>query len=386
MMKKLQQLKLFISSQDFTILREQTVQGGYQITVSNGSDICHCTLYNNGNVLIQGSEGGFKKLLQVWAGKASLSRNMSGGYGDLPSGWREWNEDASWLTSYISKHGIPSEDDVPDKYKIFRERMFHDYMFRNKQSSIISYKTLTFVLENWMKRFCFMNLDFDSLMKDVIKHTKGYLEDNDISTNIAIAANAVSQAISEHCQYKFTREGKCPQTKEVEDGCVLDIVDALYPYSEAGEIIAYTQGNLSKLIKYSYDLKWYPLKPQTPIEESMAEGLKSAGLLYVPQFQAFDDEHRYKIDFVIKTSKGPRIAIECDGLQYHATPINYQRDRIRDRHLQKKGFYIMRFASVEIFNNLSACIEEIDRNFWSIQKGKLTLKDKPRSNYFGVGE
>lgn len=386
MNERLRQFNLFISSQEFIIQKERTVQDGIQISVSNGEELCHCIFYDNGNVFIQGSAGKLKTLLQVWAGKATFSNRLIGGYGDLPAGWREWNEDARWLTEHIATHGMPSEDDASDDYKMFRERMFHDYMFRNKQTSTISYEMLEFAVKNWIRRFCFMNLDFDLLMEEIIYNTKGYIDENDTFTDIAIAANAVSEAVSRHCQRKFTAEGKCPQTNETDDGCVLALVDALYPYSEAGEVIAYTKTNFSKLIKRDYDLKWYPLKPQSPIEESMAEGLKSAGLLYVPQFQAFDAEHKYRIDFVINTSAGLKIAIECDGLQFHARPVTYQLDRIRDRHLQRKGFYIMRFASVEIYNNLDSCIREIDENFWRIQKGKLTLKDKPRSNYFGTNE
>lgn len=172
--------------------------------------------------------------------------------------------------------------------------------------------------------------------------------------------------------------------KTNQDDCTADLIDALYPYCKGQQMLAYTKGNLDKLIKRKYNLSWLDIKPSTPIEEKMADGLKSAGLLHIPQYQAYSAEHRYKIDFVIKTNNGLSLAIECDGLQFHARPGTYIRDRVRDRYLQLRGFHILRFSSIEIFNEINQCVTEIEEAFRLIQQGKLSLKTDQRIGYFGI--
>lgn len=118
----------------------------------------------------------------------------------------------------------------------------------------------------------------------------------------------------------------------------------------------------------------------------MSKGLIDAGILTVPQYQAWDDKHRYNIDFVVKTPQGLNIAIECDGLQYHARASTYIHDRKRDRYLQDKGFYVMRFSSIEIYNEMDNILTEVDKAYWKIQKKKLDIRNPYRISYFGYGD
>ena len=47
----------------------------------------------------------------------------------------------------------------------------------------------------------------------------------------------------------------------------------------------------------------------------------------------------------------------------------YIHDAKKNRYLQAQGFQMMRFSSIEIFQNIDACIKEIDEQFWRIQRG-----------------
>lgn len=390
-MNLLERFKVFLDMQGLTVASERQLMHGVQLLVTDGAVTNPCTVFNNGNVLVQGKDSPLKDFLLTWAGKNPPEKDDLWGVGDLPAGWREWNENANWLKDYIKANGEPSEDRVNYRFKINREIMFHDYMFRTKQMSDIPYETIKFVVDNWLDRFCYMALNTDKIMSDIIAYTKHiWGQETDTSINIAQASDAICNVMCDHCLNKFVRDDSgelvCPQVRKNYDSCSINIVDALYPYSSAGEVVAYTKTNMRKLINRDYSLKWLDLAPSSPIEELMAEGLSTAGLLHVPQWQASDDKHRYRIDFVVKTSKGPYLAIECDGLEFHAKPQAYIKDRIRDRYLQHRGFYMMRFSSVEIFNNLGECLREIDEAFWRIQKGRLTLKEPPRNSYFGVDE
>jgi very-short-patch-repair endonuclease len=394
----LDRFRLFSSQQNLRVVAERDVQGGHQISVTDGKTVVYCTFYRTGTILVQGKDGGLRQLLVAWAGRATPDYHVDGVlWVDLPSGWREWDEEAEWLENYISKHGMPAEDKAPESYKIRREILFHDFMFRAKSSEMVTFETLSFVVRNWLNRFCFMALDANGLVADILKtaeelaHSDLAASESDSAVSISCAAYAISWTFSEHCPRMFVKlrdKYVCPQVRADQNVCVHNIVDALYPYSSAGKVLAYTKGNLGILVKRRRlrDAKWYDLSPSSPIEVRMEEGLREAGLLHVPQYQAFDDKHRYKIDFVIKTSEGPMIAVECDGLEFHANRAAYVRDRLRDRYLQHRGFYLMHFSSVEIFNHPNECIREIDEAFWRIQKGKLSLKDPPRTNYFGMAE
>ncbi|MBJ6145338.1 endonuclease domain-containing protein [Hymenobacter sp. BT559] len=382
-------LKLLANYANAVIIREREIQSGVQISLSKGSKIVHVSIYNNGNSFVQGEEGNLKTLFQKWANKRDRSESYP--VVDLPAGWREWNENAHWLKNYHKEHGLPDENIATHAYKIQREVMFHDYMFRNNPGQDLTEQNLGFVIKSWMKRFCFMNMDVESLIHDVLNHitTSGYIGVTLDAIPLAVAADAISYIMSGYCPNKFIKHNGqfcCPQVKSDHFGCVVDLVDSIYPYCTNQQILAYTKGNMNKLLKYDYNLKWYDIAPSTPIEEKMADGLKSIGIVNIPQFQAHSAEHRYKIDFVVKTRNGLSIAIECDGLQFHARPSTYMRDRVRDRYLQQRGFYIMRFSSVEIFNEIDKCIAEIDKTFWDIQKGRISFNSPQRLGYFGVLE
>jgi len=378
-------IKKFCALKGIEILREREVQYGKQYTLHSLGDTVHLIIFPKNN-LVQGKYSKLKEIIKTWADKSEPFDE--GLRADLPSGWREWNEEANWIAEFHKKYSVPKEADLNHRYMIRREVLFHDYMFRNGSLNSVTFDNFEKLVREWFKRNCFMNHNVDRIILSLKERVKngGYIFDLDLDNiSFTTATDMLSEEFANNCPNKYLNSGVCPQTENQHFDCLGDIVDALYPYF-TDKMLSYTKGNLNKLIKRDYDLKWTSILPSTPIEEKMSESLINAGILTVPQYQAWDEKHRYNLDFVVKTPQGLNIAVECDGLQYHARPSTYIHDRKRDRYLQSKGFYMMRFSSVEIYNEMDSILKEIDEAYWKIQKKKIDLRTPYRISYFGYGE
>lgn len=390
MLTKAEQFLIFCDKIECDIEKETQIEHGKNLIVSLKGEKSIVTIFDNGNVRIQGKDNSLKQMLLQWNNKRTSNYETDSGHWfgqvDLPAGWREWNEEAKWLTSYIQNQGYPDDSNIPVDYSIAREIMFHDYMFRQRQSDEIDNKLLDFLIRNWINRYCFMNLDVNAVLSDFWESVELARSDNLCS--IGDFAWSISYAMACNCPNKFIKneagEYVCPLTKDDQNLCVCQIVDDLYAYNNEGKMLSFTKGNFVKLLKGKGNLSWISIRPTTPIEEIMERGLKDAGIITVPQFQAFDANHKYRIDFVVKTDSGENLAIECDGLEYHAKKENYIHDAKKNRYLQAQGFQMMRFSSIEIFQNIDACIKEIDEQFWRIQRGELIRPGHNRLSYFNA--
>lgn len=64
---------------------------------------------------------------------------------------------------------------------------------------------------------------------------------------------------------------------------------------------------------------------------------------------------RYRIDFALPKDK---IGIELDGWATHSSTTAIAADRIRQRDLESKGWYIIRFGGLEVHQNADACVRQ----------------------------
>ena len=74
---------------------------------------------------------------------------------------------------------------------------------------------------------------------------------------------------------------------------------------------------------------------------------------------------RYRADFavLIKNFAGDvlQMVVECDGHDFHEkTKVQAQRDKKRDRDMQRAGWQVFRFTGSEIFKDISECVGELD--------------------------
>ena len=78
-----------------------------------------------------------------------------------------------------------------------------------------------------------------------------------------------------------------------------------------------------------------------------------------PQYEI----ERYKIDLAVFITlfSGAvlRIAVECDGHDYHSTKEQLRRDNRKSRWLQRNGWQVVRFTGSEIWRDAKACAKEV---------------------------
>lgn len=72
----------------------------------------------------------------------------------------------------------------------------------------------------------------------------------------------------------------------------------------------------------------------------------------------------YRVDFLIvaldPARRAPlRLAIECDGAEYHTADVDKERDAERDRWMRARGFVVSRFTGSEIWTNTDKVIAAI---------------------------
>lgn len=86
----------------------------------------------------------------------------------------------------------------------------------------------------------------------------------------------------------------------------------------------------------------------------------------IPQFEVVTENGNKRIDIAIIANKcipftnilidTKKIALECDGFDYHSKPEQYRKDKERERHLKSVGWTdVLRYSGSEIYR--------IDNNF-----------------------
>ena len=96
--------------------------------------------------------------------------------------------------------------------------------------------------------------------------------------------------------------------------------------------------------------------PLNAFEIDIRDRLTDAGLELVPQLGV----GQYRLDFAARHPEHPGryvLAIEADGASYHSGHIARERDRLRQRQLESRGWTFHRIWSTDWFNNATAEVE-----------------------------
>ena len=375
-------LQLFCSNLQIKIDAGTSVQGGVQYTLEKDGQIAHITLYNSGTCTPRGSESELMALCRVWCDRTYLDGML---HPDFVDSWREWNTNARYVADYHKNNGIPDEAVAPEEYRLNREILFHDYMFCQKRGNLIKQDTISYVVNNWLKRYCFMNISPNQVLDLVFKYIQDFppLVKEDDKIPLGYAAEALSVAFVGFCANKSLScpNGRCLFSQHLYD-CIYDLVDMMYVYCEGAEVISYNKTNLDKLLMGKLDVSWVSTVPGSPLEETFRQALYDAGLLNYPQYQALAPTRRYRVDYMIPTPNGGMLAVECDGLQYHAKPTAYMRDRQRDNLFLQQGITPVRFCTTDINDHLNECIQTIESLFRNYQSGRQVYHRNGRISYF----
>ena len=89
----------------------------------------------------------------------------------------------------------------------------------------------------------------------------------------------------------------------------------------------------------------------------MIEILDKLSIKYIHTYPVWDIEHCYAADFYIEDGK---IIIETDGKYWHNYPIGTDKDIIRTKEMEAKGYKVIRFWEGEFdVEIVKAKIEEV---------------------------
>jgi len=97
-----------------------------------------------------------------------------------------------------------------------------------------------------------------------------------------------------------------------------------------------------------------------PTEEIMDRALKKAGIKHTPQHCITCGKKRFRLDFAVIAGEN-KIAIECDNKKAHSYRENIDRDRAKDRMLEKNGWLVVRLKEKEIVEDTDKCLEKINK-------------------------
>jgi very-short-patch-repair endonuclease len=84
------------------------------------------------------------------------------------------------------------------------------------------------------------------------------------------------------------------------------------------------------------------IKTESLIEDILLREFNLRGIYLIPQFQI----GRYRIDLALPEKK---LAIECDGKEWHSTEEQIKRDNIRQKEIEDLGWVVIRFSGSEIY-------------------------------------
>jgi very-short-patch-repair endonuclease len=140
-------------------------------------------------------------------------------------------------------------------------------------------------------------------------------------------------------------------------------------YKENAEEIMSTPEHL-----YGVDPYWWEdFIEMTPIEKSMWCDIRCSGVVMYPQLPV----GKFFVDFGNPRLK---IAIECDGKQWH----DPKKDAERDAILKKLGWTIYRFTGSECIKTGNEFEDEIGRIYYklsNVEKFLANLRENPKTHF-----
>ena len=105
-------------------------------------------------------------------------------------------------------------------------------------------------------------------------------------------------------------------------------------------------------------------KTESPIERRLYDALLSRGHYIVTQYPM----GRYRIDIAFPQYK---LAVECDGRQFHSTKEAMERDRRKDNYLRSNGWTVIRISGRTINKSLPSAVKRIEDK---IEQSQAILK------------
>lgn len=75
----------------------------------------------------------------------------------------------------------------------------------------------------------------------------------------------------------------------------------------------------------------------------------------------------YRLDFAL-VSRNFKLAIECDGYEFHSSEVQISSDNSRDLELACKGWIVVRFTGSRIWRDTQGCVKDVARLVRAVRK------------------
>lgn len=141
-------------------------------------------------------------------------------------------------------------------------------------------------------------------------------------------------------------------------------------FSHKRRIIIFINSTLSKFLNAN-DIN--DLYLGSPLEEKLWNMLKKNMITAEREFHEKVRNQNFFIDFAL-FCKDIKLALECDGDQFHLNEVDVKYDKNRDNLLKSKGWNVLRYTSNEINNNMNNVIYQVKESI--NQYGGLLNEDK----------
>jgi very-short-patch-repair endonuclease len=89
----------------------------------------------------------------------------------------------------------------------------------------------------------------------------------------------------------------------------------------------------------------------------LGEVFEMNNILLIPQYKW----KQFRIDFAVvrEVTDEPVLFIECDGRDYHSSPEQIARDKIKDGVAARAGITLLRFSGSEIYRFADGCVQRV---------------------------
>lgn len=127
-------------------------------------------------------------------------------------------------------------------------------------------------------------------------------------------------------------------------------------------IFFYTLANIIGNSSYNPDSDMKRKQCANNLERKVYDNLRYMGLSPTVQ----EKVGKYRLDFAIYGENGKKLCIEVDGYIFHNTPEAKRKDAIRDAHLKKLGWEVLRISDRQLKEDIHACTRKIEAKLYDM--------------------
>lgn len=108
----------------------------------------------------------------------------------------------------------------------------------------------------------------------------------------------------------------------------------------------------------------------TPIERKLWDAMVRREVAFLPQYRIGP----YRVDFALVASGAVRLAVECDGREWHER--NWEHDLSRQNYIEGQGWHVLRFTGKRLYEDPDRCVDEIIEALLTYRRQERTAKGK----------